>query len=89
MHPLHDVIAIQVFDAGCVPIQFKFGGGRGSRCKVHQFQLNLVLKTPPWRRLNVCAEPDESFVRGEGRELASFLGVRLIEHTASDSLERK
>jgi hypothetical protein len=88
-HPLHDVVAIQFLDAGWVRIQFKFGGGRGSSCKVHQFQLNLVLRTPTGSRLNVCAEPDESFVRSAARELAAFLGVHLIEHTVSDGAEGK
>jgi len=89
MHRLHDVVTIQFLDAGWVRIQFKFGGGRGSSCKVHQFQLNLVLTTPTDSRLNVCAEPDESFVRSAARELAAFLGVHLIEHTMSDGAEGK
>jgi hypothetical protein len=84
VHTLDDVAAIQVRDVGWIRATFRFGGRRGGARRVHQFQLNLVLRSPPGSRLNICAEPHERFVRDAARELAAFLGVRLIQDTGPD-----
>jgi hypothetical protein len=73
---LHEVVAIQCLRAGWI--------GMRRRCRVNQFQINLVLESPPAFRLNVCTEPDEAFVRDMARDVATFLGVPVVERNEEE-----
>lgn len=76
------VVAVQCLYAGRNP--GSAGGPRGGGTPPFDaYQINLVLAGDPDTRVNVCVEKDPDWVRATAADLATFLGVPLVDQIAA------